>query len=176
MTKEEKIQLVKELTETMQEFPNVYITDTGSMNVAQVNQLRRRCFDANVQMRMIKNTLIRKALDQLEEDYSELHDVLVQPSYVFFASAENPSVPAKLLKDFRKEFEKPTLKAAIIETAVFKGADQLDALASLKSKDELVAEVVALLQSPAKSVVSALQSGGSKLAGIVQTLAEREES
>ncbi len=176
MTKEEKIQLVQELTETVKEFPNFYITDTGQMNVEQVNTLRRRCFEANIQVRMIKNTLIRKLLDQMEGDFTPVHEHLKQPSFVFFASAENPSVPAKLLKDFRKEFDKPTLKAAIIETSVFTGAEQLDALASLKSKEELIAEVVALLQSPAKTVVSALQSGGGKLAGILQTLGEREES
>jgi len=181
MTKEEKIQLVSELTETLKEYPNFYITDTGQMSVAQVSELRARCFKADVKMRMIKNTLIRKALDKLEEDYSGLDysgldEALVQPSYVFFASEENPSVPAKVLKDFHKQFEKPQLKAACIDTAVFKGHDQLEALASLKSKEELIGDVIGLLQSPAKNVISALSSGGNKLAGIIQTLSEREEA
>jgi large subunit ribosomal protein L10 len=176
MTKAEKIQLVNDLTDQLKEFPIFYITDTGSMTVEQVNQLRERCFKADVQMRMIKNTLIEKALDSLEDDYSELYDALVQPSYVFFASAENPSVPAKVIKDFHKEFEKPHLKAACIESAIYVGHDSLEALANLKSKEELIGEVITLLQSPAKTVVSALQSGGGKLAGILKTLSEREEA
>ncbi len=176
MTKAEKIQLVSELTETMKEFPNFYITDSGQMDVEQVNSLRRRCFDANIQMRMVKNTLIQKALENLEGDFEEVNDALKQPSFMFFATAENPSVPAKVLKDFIKENSRPTLKAAVIETSVFKGEDQLEALASLKSKDELIGEIIGLLQSPAKNVISALKSGGSNLAGILQTLSEREEA
>ncbi|MEM9985480.1 MAG: 50S ribosomal protein L10 [Bacteroidota bacterium] len=174
MTKAEKIQLVSELTETMKEFPNFYITDSGQMDVELVNSLRRRCFDANIQMRMVKNTLIQKALENLEGDFEEVNDALKQPSFMFFATAENPSVPAKVLKDFIKENNRPTLKAAVIETSVFKGKDQLEALASLKSKDELVGEIIGLLQSPAKNVISALKSSGGKLAGIIQTLSERE--
>lgn len=176
MTKAEKIQLVNDLTEQFKEFPIFYITDTGSMTVEQINDLRERCFKADIKMQMIKNSLIQKVLENLEDDYSGMYDTLVQPSYVFFASAENPSVPAKLLKDFVKEFEKPKLKVACIETSFFKGHDQLDTLTKLKSKDELIGEVITLLQSPAKNVVSALQSGGSKLAGIIKTLQEREEA
>jgi large subunit ribosomal protein L10 len=174
MTKQEKFELVKDLSETFKEYPNFYITDSGNMTVEQVGQLRRRCFDAQIPMRMIKNTLIRKALENLEADYTDLFDTLKEPSYVFFAGAENPSAPAKLIKDFNKEFEKPLLKAASIETSVFKGHDQLDALTKLKSKDELIGEVITLLQSPAKNVLGALQSGGQTIAGIIKTLEERD--
>jgi large subunit ribosomal protein L10 len=176
MTKAEKIQVVNELTEQFKEFPIFYITDTGSMTVEQVSLLRERCFKANIPMRMIKNSLIEKALENLEEDYSGMYDTLVRPSYVFFATAENPSVPAKVIKDFNKEFEKPHLKIACIETAFFKGHAQLDVLANLKSKEELIGEVISLLQSPAKNVISALKSSGGKLAGILKTLSEREEA
>ncbi|WNJ16923.1 50S ribosomal protein L10 [Pontibacter sp. G13] len=175
MTKQEKIALVQELTEKFQEFPNFYIADAGGLTVAEMNELRQLCFESNVKLQVVKNTLIKKALDNLEGDYSEVYDVLNLPSSVFFVDAENPSVPAKLLKKFRESKDKPVLKAAVIETSVFKGDDQLKALADLKSKDELIGEIVGLLQSPAKNVISALTSGGGKLAGILKTLSEREE-
>ena len=176
MTKEQKIQLVQELTEQFKEYPNFYITDAGGMTVEQVNQLRGLCFKSDVKLRMVKNTLIRKALENLEGDFDEVYDILKQPSSIFFATAENPSVPAKVLREFRKKNEKPVLKAAVIETSVFKGDDQIKALAELKSKDELVGEVIGLLQSPAKNVISALKSGGSTIAGLLKTLSEREEA
>jgi large subunit ribosomal protein L10 len=176
MTKEQKIQLVQELTEQFKEYPNFYITDAGGMTVEEVNQLRGLCFKSDVKLRMVKNTLIRKALENLEGDYEEVYDILKQPSSIFFATAENPSVPAKVLREFRKKKEKPILKAAVIETSVFKGDDQIKALAELKSKDELVGEIVGLLQSPAKNVISALKSGGGTIAGLLKTLSEREEA
>lgn len=176
MTKEQKIELVKELTETFQAYPNFYITDAGGMTVEKINELRGLCHKSDVKLRMVKNTLIRKALDNLEGDYSEVYDILKEPSSIFFATAENPSVPAKVLKEFRKGNEKPVLKAAVIETSVFKGDDQIKSLSELKSKDELVGEVVGLLQSPAKTVISALKSGGGTIAGLLKTLSEREEA
>jgi large subunit ribosomal protein L10 len=175
MTKEQKYQLVEELVEKFKTYPNFYITDAGGLSVAEVNNLRKECFDSNIPMTMIKNTLIRKALETLEGDYSEVFDALKQPSSVFFATSENPSVPAKLITKFRKKNEKPSLKAAVIDTAVFKGDSQLKVLVDLKSKDELIGEIIGLLQSPAKNVISALKSGGGKLAGILKTLSEREE-
>lgn len=151
MTKEEKIQLVAELTETFKTYPNFYITDTGGMTVAEMNELRRKCFESKIPLQMIKNTLIRKALDNQEEDFSEVYDSLKMTSSVFFSDSENPSLPAKVIQDFRKKKELPILKAAVIETSVFKGDDQLKALSELKSKDELIGEIVGLLQSPAKT-------------------------
>ncbi|MEO0468959.1 MAG: 50S ribosomal protein L10 [Bacteroidota bacterium] len=176
MTKEQKHQLVEELTEVFKAHPNFYITDAGGLSVEEVNTLRGLCYKSDIKMQMIKNTLIRKTLEKLDGDYSDVYDALKQPSSVFFATAENPSIPAKVLKEFRKTNEKPILKAAVIETSVFKGDDQLESLASLKSKDELIGEVIGLLQSPAKNVVSALQSGGQTLSGLLKALSEKESA
>jgi len=179
MTKEEKIELVKELTEKFKTYPNLYIADTGGMTVAESNELRKVCFEKDIQLQMIKNTLIQKALENLEGDFSEVYPSLKKTSSVFFATEENPNVPAKIIKDFRKgpgkDKELPILKAAIIETSVFTGDDQLDALTNLKSKNELIGEVITILQSPAKNVIGALQSGGQTIAGLIKTLQEREE-
>ncbi|MEL6676041.1 MAG: 50S ribosomal protein L10 [Bacteroidota bacterium] len=176
MTKEQKKQLVEELVEKFRNQPNFYIADAGGLTVSEMNELRGLCYKSDIELQMVKNTLIKKALEQLDEDYSEVYDVLKQPSSIFFTDAENPSVPAKVLKEFRKKFEKPVLKAAVIETAVFKGDDQIKVLADLKSKGELIGEIVGLLQSPAKNVISALKSGGGQIAGILKTLSEREEA
>jgi large subunit ribosomal protein L10 len=175
MTKEEKIQLVNELADTFRAYPNFYIVDAGGMTVEQVNALRRKCFETNIKMQTVKNTLIRKALEQVGGDYSELYDALKEPSSVFFTTAETPNLPAKMLKEFRRTSERPKLKAACIDFAVFKGDDQIDGLINLKTKADLVGEVIGLLQSPAQQVISALQSGGATIAGLVKTLSEREE-
>ena len=175
MTKEQKIQLVKDLTEKFQEYPNFYLTEAGGLTVSETNQLRALCYEKGIPLQMVKNTLVKKALENLEGDYSEVYDVLKEPTSIFFAGAENPSVPAKLINEFRKKNEKPLLKAAVIETSVFKGDDQLKALSELKSKDELIGEVITLLQSPAKNVISALKSSSGTLAGLLKTLSEREE-
>ena len=174
MTKEQKIQLVEKLTEKFKEYPNFYITDAGGLTVAETSELRQLCYDGGVQLQMVKNTLIKKSLENLDENYEEVYDTLKESSSIFFSTAENPSGPAKIIREFRKTNEKPLLKAACIETSVFKGDDQLKALSNLKSKDELIGEIVGLLQSPAKNVISALKSGGGKLAGILKTLSERE--
>ncbi|MEO0896037.1 MAG: 50S ribosomal protein L10 [Bacteroidota bacterium] len=177
MTKQEKFAYVEELAGKFKDYPNFFITNTGGMTAADMYQLRKLCFDNNVELKMIKNTLVKKALDSLEDDYDDVYDALSLPSSIFFADSENPNVPAKVIKQFRKEnnSELPVLKAAVIETAVFKGDDQLEALTKLKSKTELIGEIVGLLQSPAKNVVSALKSGGSTIAGLIKTLQEREE-
>ncbi len=175
MTKEQKIQLVKDLAEKFRETPNFYLADTGGLTVAQTNELRQRCFDSGLEMTMVKNTLIKKALKQLDDDYSEIYDILKQPTSIFFTAAEKASEPAKVIHKFRESSEKPILKAAVIETAVYLGDDQLKKLKDLKSKDELIGEIIGLLQSPAKNVVSALKSGGGTLAGLIKALAEREE-
>jgi large subunit ribosomal protein L10 len=174
MTKEQKIQLVENLTEKFKEYPNFYITDAGGMTVAETSELRQLCYDAGIQLQMVKNTLIRKSLEKLDDDYEGVYDSLKESSSVFFAKAENPSGPAKVIREFRKTNEKPLLKIACIESSLFKGDEQLKTLSDLKSKDELIGEIVGLLQSPAKNVISALKSSGGKLAGILQTLSERE--
>ncbi|RMG28423.1 MAG: 50S ribosomal protein L10 [Bacteroidetes bacterium] len=176
MTKEQKYKLVEELTEVFKEYPNFYIADAGGLTVEKVNKLRRLCHEKEVKLQMVKNTLIRKALEKVDGDFSEVYEILKQPSSIFFTTAENPSVPAKIIQEFRKSEEKPVLKAAVIDTAVFVGDEQLKALSNMKSKNELIGDIVGLLQSPAKNVISALQSGGGKLAGILKTLSERAES
>ncbi|MES2873606.1 MAG: 50S ribosomal protein L10, partial [Bacteroidota bacterium] len=159
------------LTETIAEYGNFYITDTANLSVAKVNDIRRKCFDNGIKMQVAKNTLIRKAMEASEGDYSEIFDVLKGSSSILFSKSAN--APAKLIKQLRKSGDKPVLKAAYIDSSVFIGDNQLDALVNLKSKEQLVADIIALLQSPAKNVISGLQSGGNKLAGIVKTLQER---
>lgn len=171
MKKEEKHEVVLALTETIAEYGNFYITDTANLSVAKVNDIRRKCFENDIKMQVAKNKLIRKAMEAAEGDFSEMFDVLKGSSSILFSKTAN--APAKLIKQLRKSGDKPVLKAAYIDSAVFIGDNQLDALVNLKSKEELVADIIALLQSPAKNVISGLQSGGNKLAGIVKTLQER---
>lgn len=175
MTREEKAQVIASLTEKFQANQHFYITDTSGLTVAEINKFREMCFKSGIEYKVAKNTLIRKALEGLEGDYTELYEVLKGVSGVMF-SEENGSAPAKLIEKYKKEDKKdrPKFKAASIDTDLFIGEDQLKALVGLKSKQELIGEIIALLQSPAKNVVSALQSGEHKLAGIVKTLSERE--
>jgi large subunit ribosomal protein L10 len=176
MTKDQKIAHVQELAEKFKSFPHFYIADTGGLTVAQVNSLRAKCFEANIEMRVVKNTLIRKALEQTGEDYSGLYSALKQTSAVFFIK-ENPNKPAKLIKEYRTagKTEKPVLKGAFVESSVFLGDASLEQLIALKSKEELIGDIIGLLQSPAKNVISGLKSGGGKLAGILKTLSEKQQ-
>ena len=175
MTRDEKIAVVKELDVTLSESPNIYIVDGGGLNVEQVSDLRRLCFEAGVKLRVVKNTLLKRALDNAEGDYEELYGTLKQQSAVFFVGEDGPNAPAKIIKTFQKTNpDVPRLKSAYIGAAVFIGEDQLDTLAKLKSKNELIGEIIGLLQSPAKNVIGSLQSGGQTLAGIIKTLQERE--
>ena len=171
MRKEEKHEVVLALTETIAEYGNFYITDTANLSVAKVNDIRRKCFENGIKMQVAKNKLIRKAMEASEGDFSEMFDVLKGSSSILFSKTAN--APAKLIKQLRRTGDKPVLKAAYIDSSVFIGDNQLDALVNLKSKEQLVADIIALLQSPAKNVISGLQSGGNKLAGIVKTLQER---
>lgn len=173
MTREEKHAVVKDLGVTLSQNPNIYIADSGGLSVAEISDLRRMCFEAGIKVQVVKNTLLKKALDEAEGNYEGVYDSLKEQSTVFFVD-ENVNGPAKILKKFREKKEKPTLKAAYVGEAVFIGDDQLKALTSLKSKNELIGDIVLLLQSPAKNVISALKSGGSTIAGILKTLQERE--
>ena len=175
MTREDKAQLIGDLTEKIKGSDHFYIADTSGLTVAEINKFREMCFTNGVEYKIVKNTLIKKALENVDGDYSALEDVLKGTSGLMFVN-ENANVPAKIIKDFKKEDpqERPKFKAASIDSDLFIGEDQLNALAKLKSKQELIGEVITLLQSPAKNVVSLLQSGESKLAGIVKTLSERE--
>ena len=175
MTKEEKNTIIGDLAGMLAQYPTVYLTDTASLTVAKTNQLRRLCFNKNVKMVVAKNKLIRKAMEQTNKDaYEPIFVALKGTSAILFSEAGN--APAKLIKEFRKGGNtKPVLKGAFIDQAVFIGDNQLDTLASLKSRNELIGDIIGLLQSPARNVISALQSSGGKLAGIVKTLSERPE-
>ncbi|MDN5212366.1 50S ribosomal protein L10 [Fulvivirgaceae bacterium BMA12] len=175
MTKEEKINVVAELTEKFKANSNFYLTDASGFTVAQVNDFRRLCFEKGVEYRVYKNTMIKKALENMEADFSSLDDALKGFSGVIF-SEEVANLPAKVIKEFRKKQggEKPALKAASINTDIFIGEESLNTLSDLKSKTELIGEVISLLQSPAKNVISALQSGGNTLSGLVKALSEKE--
>jgi large subunit ribosomal protein L10 len=171
MTKEEKIDLVAALTEQIKENGNFYVTDTSNLSVAKVNDIRRKCFEADIIMQVTKNSLIKKAMEAIGSDYTQMEGALKGTSSLLFS--KSGSAPAKLIKQLRKKGEKPILKAAYIDSAIFVGDNQLDTLINLKTKEQLVGEIIGLLQSPAKNVVSALQSGGNIIAGVVKTLQER---
>jgi len=171
MNKEEKHEVVLALTEQMKAYGNFYITDTSNLTVAKINNIRRKCYESDIKMQVTKNTLIKKAMEAIDGDFTEIYDVLKGSSSIMFS--KSGTAPAKLIKQLRKTGDKPVLKAAYIDTAVFIGDSQLDALVNLKSREQLIGEIIGLLQSPAKNVISALQSGGNKLAGIVKTLQER---
>lgn len=174
MTREEKAQIIEELEKKFAENQHFYITDAGGLTVEQVNGFRRLCFKAGVEYGVYKNTLIRKALERRKEvDYSPLFQVLHGFSGIIF-SKEAGNAPARVIKEFRQKLEgKPVLKAASIDSEFFIGDEQLNTLAELKSKQELIGEIVTLLQSPAKNVLSALLSGKHKIAGLVKALEER---
>jgi large subunit ribosomal protein L10 len=171
MNKEEKYDLVLALTEQMKEFGNFYITDTSNLTVAKINDIRRQCFQSEITMKVAKNSLIKKAMEAAGGDYTPIFDVLKGSSSILFS--KSATAPAKLIKQLRKKSDKPILKAAYIDSAIFIGDNQIDTLIKLKSKEQLIGEIIGLLQSPAKNVISALQSGGNTIAGLVKTLQER---
>ncbi|MCY4778044.1 50S ribosomal protein L10 [Sphingobacterium sp. UT-1RO-CII-1] len=171
MRKEDKQEIVQALAEQIKSYGNFYITDTADLSVEKVNGIRRKCFENNIEIKVVKNTLIKKALIEAGVDTEELAGVLKGASTLMFAETAN--APAKLIKELRKAGDKPLLKAAYIQETAFIGDDQLNSLVNLKSKEELIADVIALLQSPAKNVISALQSGGNTISGLVKALEER---
>jgi large subunit ribosomal protein L10 len=172
MTQEEKAKYISDLATELTEANIFYLADTGELTVETVNQLRRKCFGSQIRMRVVKNTLLEKAMDQVEgKNFGDLREVLAGPTSIMFAEVGN--VPAKLIKEFRKKGDKPRLKGAYIDEAVYIGDNQLDALVSLKSKDEVLGDIIGLLQSPAKNVISGLKNSGGKIAGILKTLENR---
>ena len=172
MRKEVKDTIIVELGQKLKEFPHFYLVDISGLNAEQASNLRRKCFKNEIKMVVVKNTLLRKAFDASEIEYEPLYDTLKGNTAVMFCNTAN--VPARLLKEYTKEGI-PALKAAYAEEGFFVGADKLEELASLKSKNEVIADIVALLQSPAKNVISALQSGGNTIHGVLKTLGERPE-
>lgn len=172
MRKEDKQLVIKNITELLKTYAHFYLVDVTAMNAETTNALRRKCFKNEIKMVLVKNTLLRKAFEASDIDYSPLYDCLKGTTALMLCDVAN--VPAKLIKETSKDGI-PGLKAAYAEEGFYVGADQLDALSSIKSKNEVISEVVALLQSPAKNVISALQSGGQTIHGVLKTLGERPE-
>ncbi|SNR60256.1 50S ribosomal protein L10 [Lutibacter flavus] len=171
MTREEKSQVIEALTTKLTEGNIIYLADISGLNALQTSNLRRACFKANIKLAVVKNTLLEKAMEKSDKDFGELPSVLKGNTSLMVSDTGN--APAKLIKEFRKKSDKPLLKGAYVEEAIYVGDDQLDALVNIKSKEELIGDIITLLQSPAKNVVSALQSGGNKLSGIIKTLSEK---
>lgn len=173
MTREEKAIAIDNIVAQLNEYPHFYVTDIEALNAEQTAALRRQCFEKEVKLVVVKNTLFTKALERVEKADAELVKTLEGPTAIMFA--QTGKVPATLIKDFRKKAEKPVLKAACVEGCVYVGDNQLDTLCTIKSREELIGDIVALLQSPAKNVISALRANaGDKVAGLVKTLQERE--
>ncbi|NDV63828.1 50S ribosomal protein L10 [Bacteroides sp. 224] len=170
MRKEDKSSIIEQIAATVKEYSHFYLVDMTAMDAEATTALRRECFKSDIKLMVVKNTLLQKALESLEEDFSPLYDTLKGSTSVMFCNTAN--VPAKLIKKVSKDGI-PGLKAAYAEESFYVGANQLDALVSIKSKNEVIADIVALLQSPAKNVISALQSGGNTLHGVLKTLGER---
>ncbi len=176
MTRQEKAQVIDGLVEKFNETQFFYLADSSGLSVVQTDNFREKCYKAGVEYKVVKNTLIKKALEKVEGDFSALDSELKGFTGILF-SPESNNAPAKVIKEFRKDGgERPVLKAAYIDSDVYIGDDKLKELSSLKSKSELIGEIIGLLQSPAKNVISALQSSGQTLSGLVKTLSEREEN
>jgi len=174
MKKDEKNQQIDSLVEKLTATNSFYLTDISNLNSESTSKLRRLCFKRNVQLQMVKNALLKKALERAgREEFLQLIDILKGSTSIMFCEVNND--PAKLIKEFRRTAPKPILKGAYVQETIFIGDDQLDALVNIKSKNELIGDIILLLQSPAQNVISALQSGGSKLSGIVKTLSEKPE-
>lgn len=171
MRKEDKTIAIENIATTINEYAHFYLVDVEAMDAEATSKLRRKCFEKEIKLMVVKNKLLHKALESLEIDFSPLYISLKGSTAIMFCNTGN--IPAKLLKDAEKEGI-PALKAAYVEEGFYVGADQLDALCAIKSKDEVIAEIISLLQSPAKNVVSALQSGGNTLHGVLKTLGERQ--
>ncbi|KAB1154517.1 MULTISPECIES: 50S ribosomal protein L10 [Tenacibaculum] len=171
MTREDKLQVIEDLTAQLGDTGTIYLADISGLDAVTTSNLRRACFKANVKLAVVKNTMLAKAMEASDKDFGDLQSVLKGNTSIMIAEAAN--APAKVIKEFRKKSDKPLLKGAFVEEAVYIGDDQLDALVNIKSREELIGDIIGLLQSPAKNVVSALQSGGNKLSGILTTLSEK---
>jgi len=173
MIKEEKQKIIESLAAKLDNSDYFYLTDISDLNSEATTKLRRLCFKKDVKLQVIKNTLLKKAMEITDKNFESLYETLIGHTSIMFAEAGN--IPGKLIKEFRKTSEKPIIKGAYVEEMTYIGDDQLEFLSSIKSKNELIGDIIGLLQSPAKNVVSALQSGGGKLAGILKTLSEKPE-
>jgi large subunit ribosomal protein L10 len=173
MRREEKNAIIDSLAEKLKEFSHFYLTDTAQLNAADTSDLRRKCFNNDIKLIVVKNTLLKRALEQSNGNFEELYPVLKGTSSIMLSQSGN--VPAKLIKEFRKKHDKPVLKGAYVQESVYLGDNMLDALVSVKTKEELIGDIIMLLQSPAKNVISALKSGGTTIHGVLETLSKREE-
>ena len=171
MTKEEKILEIENLTSRLNDVKNLYITDIAGLNALETSNLRRMCFKAGIKLSVVKNTLLERAMKSSGKDFGELKDLLKGNTSLMFSKSGNG--PAKIIKDFRKKSDKPILKGAFIEETVYVGDDQINNLVALKSKEEVIGDIISILQSPAKNIISALKSGGGKVSGILKSLSER---
>jgi len=172
MRREEKDVIIENLAQRLNDTKHFYLTDISSLDAEETSKLRRKCFEQEISLLVVKNTLLRKAMEKSEGDFNDLYDVLKDSTSIMFSEIGN--TPAKLIKEFRKTMEKPVLKAAFVEESVYIGDDQLETLSNIKSKSELLADLLMLLQSPASNLVSALASSGAKMAGALKTLSEKE--
>jgi large subunit ribosomal protein L10 len=173
MRREEKNAIIDSLAERFKEYGHFYLTDTAQLNAADTSELRRKCFENDIKLIVVKNTLLKRALEQSTGNFEELYPVLKGTTSIMFTQSGN--IPAKLIKEFRRSHGKPVLKGAYVQESVYIGDNQLDALISIKTREELIGDIIMLLQSPAKNVISALQSGGNKIHGVLETLSKREE-
>ena len=173
MRKEEKTQLIEALAEKLNTVSGFYLTDISSLNVETSNKLRRLCFKRNIELNMVKNTLLKKAMEKTGKDYEQLYSVLKGSTSIMFSAVAND--PAKLIQEFRRTSTKPILKGAYVQESIYLGDDQLNSLVSIKSKNELIGDVIWMLKSPMNNVMSALQSGSNILSGIVKTMSEKPE-
>ncbi len=173
MRREEKNAIIESLAERLKEYNHFYLTDIAQLNAADTSALRRKCFENDIKLVVVKNTLLKRALEMSEGNFEELYPVLQGTTSVMFAQTGN--TPAKLIKEFRKLHDKPVLKGAYVQESVYIGDNMLDALISVKTKQELIGDIILLLQSPAKNVISSLQTGGNKLHGVLETLSKKEE-
>lgn len=173
MNREEKSKVINELTDQLQNNATIYLADISGLNAENTSNLRRACHKANVKLEVVKNTMLARAMNDSDKEFGELPEVLKGNTAIMFSEVGN--APAKIIKEFRKKSkqDKPVLKGAFIDASIYVGNDMLDTLVSIKSREELIGEIIGLLQSPAKNVISALQSGGNKLSGILKTLSER---
>ena len=173
MKREEKDIIVNNLVDQLNETTHFYLTDTSELDAVATSLLRRKCFESKIKMLVVKNTLLKRALEQTEYQVEELYDILKGPTAIMFTEIGN--APAKVIKEFRKKFEKPILKAAYVEESVYLGDDQLEALVNVKSKEELLGDIIGLLQSPVKKVILQLKSGNNILTGVLETLSDKKE-
>ena len=171
MNKEEKVIAVEELKGQLADYKSIYLTDIAGLNALETSKLRRECFNSNVKLSVVKNTFLERAMSESENDFGELKELLKGNTTIMLSTIGNS--PAKVIKKFRKDGDKPILKAAFVDEAIYIGDEHIDALFNLKSKEEVIGEIITLLQSPAKNVISALKSSSGKIAGLVKTLSEK---